>query len=133
MKCPKCGSEMEYAIDKEGTIAEGIEEWYCRKCGHCEDGEAMKCSLTIKKRKARSDPEFDVYCPYCHRVFEMVLEEGLFVKVREVDRDRWQGKSKPETEPMLRIEDITPAWIHDHMKELSLKHVEFVTKEVEKP
>ena len=37
MKCPKCGSEMEHAIGKEGTIAEGIEEWYCRKCGHEED------------------------------------------------------------------------------------------------
>ena len=37
MKCPKCGSEMEYAIGKEGTIAEGIEEFYCRNCGHCED------------------------------------------------------------------------------------------------
>ena len=37
MKCPKCGSEMEHAIGRKGTIAEGIEEWYCRKCGHEED------------------------------------------------------------------------------------------------
>ena len=35
--CTMCGSEMKHAIGKVGTIAEGIEEWYCRKCGHCED------------------------------------------------------------------------------------------------
>jgi hypothetical protein len=28
---------MKHAIGKEGTIAESIEEWYCRKCGHEED------------------------------------------------------------------------------------------------
>jgi hypothetical protein len=61
-------------------------------------------------------------------------EVNIIRKIRKgLDRDKWQGKNKPETEPMLRIEDITPAWIHDHMKELSLKHVEFVTKEVENP
>jgi len=37
VNCPECGSEMEHAIGREGTIAEGIEEWYCRKCGHEED------------------------------------------------------------------------------------------------
>jgi rubredoxin len=35
--CSKCRSEMEHAIGKKGTIAEGVEEWYCRKCGHSED------------------------------------------------------------------------------------------------
>jgi Zn-finger nucleic acid-binding protein len=41
MMCPKCESEMEYAIGKKGTIAEGIEEWYCPNCGYI-DGEELQ-------------------------------------------------------------------------------------------
>jgi transposase-like protein len=37
MNCPKCESEMEHAIGRKGTIAEGIEEWFCGNCGCDKD------------------------------------------------------------------------------------------------
>jgi len=38
--CPVCGRQMTRSIGKKGTIAEGIDEWFCRKCGHCEDHDS---------------------------------------------------------------------------------------------